>query len=89
MRDQSDSDSANVGDQTAMEQMLAIRAAERMLIAQELHDSTLQLLAVVQLNLGRMRRQDTDELEANIAECEEIVAQVGCQLRKISARNPI
>ena len=67
-------------DQSAFEH---IRAAERMRIAQQLHDSTLQLLAVLQLNLGRMRRQGTERLEANITECEEMIAQIGLQMRQI------
>lgn len=61
-----------------------VRAAERLRIAQELHDSTSQVLAVLQLTLGRMRRQGICELEANIAECEEMVAQVGRQMRQIA-----
>jgi signal transduction histidine kinase len=60
-----------------------IRAAERLRIAQELHDSTSQLLAVLQLTLGRMRRHGIAELEPNIAECEDIVAEVGRQMREI------
>jgi len=61
-----------------------IRAAERMRIAQELHDSTLQTLAVLQLTLGRMRRQGIESLDANIAECEEMIAQIGLQMREVS-----
>lgn len=75
--------SGNVSDKAAIEYVIAIRAAERCRIAQELHDSTLQLLALIQLNLGRMRRQGNEDLQANIAECEEIVSQVGRQIRKI------
>jgi signal transduction histidine kinase len=71
-------------DQLALEQ---IRAAERMRIAQSLHDSTSQLLAVLQLTLGRMRRQGLDGLEANIAECEEMIAQIGGQMRQIGNAN--
>lgn len=75
--------SGNVSDKSAIEYVIAIRAAERGRIAQELHDSTLQLLALIQLNLGRMRRQGTEDLEANIAECEEMISQVGRQIRNI------
>lgn len=67
-------------DQAAFE---TVRAAERTRIAQQLHDSTSQLLAVLQLALGRMRRNGFKELETNIAECEELVAQIGRQMRQI------
>lgn len=69
-------------DQSAFEY---IRAAERKRIAQHLHDSPLQLLAVLQLTLGRMRRQGIDELEGTIAECEEMIAQIGRQMRQIDS----
>jgi signal transduction histidine kinase len=75
--------SGNVSDKAAIEYVIAIRAAERNRIAQELHDSTLQLLALIQLNLGRMRRQSGYDLQANIAECEEMVSDVGRHIRKI------
>ena len=60
-----------------------IRAEERMRIAQFLHDSALQKLALLQLTLSRMRREGIDGLEANIKECEEMVAQIGLQMREI------
>lgn len=66
------------------DQNVAIRADERMRIGQQLHDSTSQLLAVLQLNLGRMRRQGFDEIEATIAECEEIIVQVGSHIRGLA-----
>jgi signal transduction histidine kinase len=69
-----------LNDQSAFDY---VRAAERMRIAQHLHDSTAQLLAVLQLNLGRMRRQGIVGLEPNISECEEIIAQIGRQMRAI------
>lgn len=67
-------------DHAALERL---RAAERLRIAQELHDSTSQLLAVLQLTLGRIRRHGIVELEANVGECEEIVAEVGRKMREI------
>lgn len=70
------------------DQNISIRADERMRIGQELHNSTCQLLAVLQLNLGRMRREGIDELEATIAECEEIIFQVGSHIRGISRTDP-
>jgi len=68
------------GDQTAFER---IRADERMRIAQYLHDSAMQKLALLQLTLGRMRRQGPECLDANLAECEEMVAEIGRQMRHI------
>ena len=75
------------GDELAGEQLF-VRADERMRIADHLHQTACQLLAVLQLNLGRMRRQGVDELETTISECEEIIAQVGCHLRGIYTPSP-
>ena len=75
--------SGNVSDKAAIEYVIAIRAAERNRIAQELHGSTLQLLALIQLSLGRMRRQSGEDLLSNIAECEEMISDVGRNIRKI------
>jgi signal transduction histidine kinase len=74
-----------LNDQTAFDY---VRAAERMRIAQHLHNSTAQLLAVLQLNLGRIRRQGIASLECNISECEEIIAQIGRQVREIGDGEP-
>jgi len=65
-----------------------VRAAERMRIARHLHDSTSQLLAVLQLTLGRMRRQGFEDLDANIADCEEMIATIGQQMRQIGDSPP-
>ena len=56
-----------------------------MRIAQFLHDSALQKLALLQLTLSRMRRDGIEGLEANITECEEMVAQIGLQMREIDS----
>ena len=72
-------------DQSALEQA---RAAERMRIAQSLHDTTMQLLALLQLTLSRMRRQGVQELDANIGACEEMVSQIGRQMREICKGDP-
>ena len=76
----------NVSDESAVEHILSIRAAERMRIADQLHDTTCQLLAIIQLNLGRMRRQRSDELEATISECEELVSRIGKELRQVAGK---
>ena len=67
----------------AAEDVASICAAERRRIAQELHDSAFQILALLQLNLGRLRRMGSEELAAPIAECEELVRQIAGQLRAV------
>lgn len=69
------------GDQSAFER---IRADERMRIAQYLHDSAMQKLALLQLTLGRMRRDGVGGFDTNLAECEEMVAEIGRQMRHIN-----
>ena len=69
--------------QPALDDPLVIRNAERLRIADQLHDTACQLLALLQLNLGRIRRLDGQERESLIAECEGIVATIGRQLREI------
>ena len=73
--------SGNVSDESAVEHILSIRADERMRIADELHDTACQLLALLQLNLGRMRRQRFGDVEATITECEELVSRIGRHMR--------
>ena len=80
--------SGNVSDKAAIEYVIAIPKAERDRIAQELHVSALQLLALIQLSLGRMRRQGNEDLLANVAECEEMVSDVGRHIRKILNAGP-
>ena len=80
--------SGNVSDESAVEHILSIRAAERMRIADELHDTACQLLAIIQLNLGRMRRQQSNELEATIEECEELVSRIGSHMREVCNSRP-
>jgi len=69
--------SGHVSDQSAIEHLLFIRSDERRRIAQELHDSTSQLLAVLQLNLGSLRRQTGAGCEETIVKCEEIISEIG------------
>ena len=75
--------SGGVTDEGALEYLLSVRAAERRRVAQELHDTAFQLLALVQLNLGRIRRHGPAELGTSIVECEELIAQIGRHLRDI------
>jgi signal transduction histidine kinase len=75
--------SGGVTDEGALEYLLSVRAAERRRVAKELHDTAFQLLALVQLNLGRIRRQGPDELGSSLVECEELIAQIGRHLRDV------
>lgn len=75
--------SGHVSDQSAVEHIIFIRTDERKRLARELHDSTSQLLAVLQLNLGRLRRQDDPDRESNIAKCEDIIAEIGERIRNL------
>jgi signal transduction histidine kinase len=75
--------SGHVSDESAVEHIIFIRGDERKRIARELHDSTSQLLAVLQLNLGRLRRQADPERETNISECEKIIAEIGERIRSL------
>ena len=75
--------SGHVSDQSAVEHIIFIRTDERQRLARELHDTTAQLLAVLQLNLGRLRRQNDPDREANIGECEEIIAEIGDRIRNL------
>ena len=79
--------SGNVSDESAVEHILSIRADERMRIADELHDTACQLLAIIQMNLGRMRRQRPADLEATISECEEMISRIGRELREVTSNS--
>ena len=72
-----------LSDERALQYLVSVRAAERERIAQKLHDSAFQVLALVQLNLGRIRRQRPANLEPSIVECEELIAQIGRDLREV------
>lgn len=72
-----------VSDERALEYLVSVRAAERERIAQQLYDGAFQNLALVQLNLGRIKRQRPEDLEASIVECEELIAQIGRDLRAV------
>jgi signal transduction histidine kinase len=70
-------------DHSAVDDPASIRAAERLRITDQLHDTACQLLALLQLNLGMIRRLDGQEREALIVECEGLVANIGRQLREV------
>ena len=75
--------SGHVSDESALEHIIFIRSDERTRIARELHDSVSQLLAVLQLNLGRMKRQDDEDRNANVLECETIVTEIAERIRNL------
>lgn len=54
---------------------------ERRRIARDLHDGTSQLLTVMQLTLGRLKRSTGDEAAALIDECERAVREIRDQIR--------
>jgi signal transduction histidine kinase len=72
-----------VSDERALEYLVSVRAAERERIAQQLHNGACQNLALVQLSLGRIKRQGPEDLEPSIVECEELIAQIGRDLRAV------
>jgi signal transduction histidine kinase len=75
--------SGNVSDEHALEYLVSVRAAERSRMAQQLHDRAFQVLAVLQLNFGRMKRRGPEEIEALIVECEELVSNIARELREV------
>lgn len=60
-----------------------VRAVERHRIARDLHDSTSQLLAVMQLQLGRLKRESVPEARALIDECERTIREIHEQIRAL------
>lgn len=54
---------------------------ERRRIARDLHDGTSQLLTVMQLTLGRLKRSTGDEAAALIEEFERAVREIRDQIR--------
>ena len=58
-----------------------LRLDERRHIARELHDSISQLLVVLHLQLGRLRRSGGPKISALIEECEATIADIRRQIR--------
>ena len=60
------------------------RADERRRIARELHDGTSQLLTLMQLTLGRLKRAGGGEAAALVEECEKSIQEIREHIRSIS-----
>jgi signal transduction histidine kinase len=63
---------------------LLLRTDERRRIARDLHDGTSQLLVVLQLQLGRLRRSNMPEAHSLIDECERLIGAIRDQIRAIA-----
>ena len=59
------------------------RADERRRIARELHDSTSQLLVVLQLQLHQLGNLSRPEAEPLIHECQETIKEIRQQIRSL------
>jgi two-component system, NarL family, sensor kinase len=61
----------------------SIRSDERHRIAREVHDSTSQLLVVVQLQLGHLKRLKRPDAASIIAECERTIDEIREHIRAL------
>lgn len=61
-----------------------IRADERRRIARELHDSTSQLLVVLQLQLHRLTQIDDPQTESLVEECRQTISDIREQIRALN-----
>ena len=59
------------------------RTDERRRIARELHDGTSQLLTLMQLTLGRLKRAAGDEAASVVEECEKTIREIREHIRGI------
>lgn len=63
-----------------------IKAAERQLVARELHDTTSQLLVALQLQLEELRRtSSTPNAERILNEMAEVIRDIHSSIRKIGS----
>lgn len=60
-----------------------LRADERSRIAREVHDSTSQLLVVMQLELGRLRRAAPPDADPMIDECQHVLDEMRKAIRAL------
>ena len=60
-----------------------VRSDERRRIARDLHDSTAQLLVVLQLQLGRLKRSGVKGALPLIQDCETTIAEIREQIRAL------
>jgi signal transduction histidine kinase len=61
------------------------RSDERQRIARELHDSTSQLLVVLQLQLSQLNRLAAPGAESLIEECRQIIEELHEQIRAMNS----
>ena len=59
------------------------RTDERKRIARELHDGTSQLLTLMQLTLGRLKRGGSGEAALVVEECEKAIQEIREHIRSI------
>lgn len=57
---------------------------ERRRLAQDLHDSTSQMLVVLQFELGKLKRSGSSEANAVIEEIEQIIHEMREQIRAVA-----
>ena len=61
-----------------------LRSDERRRVARDLHDATSQLVALLQLQLGRLKRTATGHAAPLIEECEKVIREMHEQIRSLS-----
>lgn len=64
----------------------ATRSDERQRIARELHDSTSQLLVVLQLQLSQLNEIAHSEAEPLIDECKRTIHEIHEQIRALNSK---
>ena len=62
-----------------------LRSDERARIGRDLHDSTSQLLVLMQLKLGELRRSGSPDARAIVEECEQVIRDLREQIRRLAA----
>ena len=60
-----------------------LRWDERRRIAQDLHDSTSQLLVLIELQLGNLRRSSAKDALPLIEDCSETIREIREQIRAL------
>jgi signal transduction histidine kinase len=58
-----------------------VRADERRRIARDLHDGTSQLLTLMQLKLGQLKRAGDDGVAPLLEECERAIQEIRNEIR--------
>jgi len=58
-----------------------VRTDERQRMARELHDSTSQILVVLRLDLGRLKRLEDPSVAPLVSEMEDVIEQIHEEIR--------